>query len=419
MGELSVVPKSPEEPVSARATSFSTGSGASPDTSPTIPFALMTLPTVECHAFRIRADILNCSPSLGCTSFGETKRLRQRPRATNTAEMAGLFRTPAFLYTGLKKFTKQGFERAINDSSPAQVALMDAPATLASRVCLVTGANQGLGLEIATQLAKRQGTVYLCCRNPERGKEAVVKVKQASKNEDVHLVICDVSSLKDVNRFVNDWTKSKRPLHVLVHNAGVLIHHEDMSNKKKSVDGYEINFATNTLGVYALTKGLEPVLKLSGTPSSKSRVIIVSSGGAYTSGLEVDDLQGNSLSKDGSAYYARDKRRQIALAEYFDEHWHEAGDNVTAVSMHPGWADTEGVRTSIPGFWKTFKDKLRSPSEGADTVVFLSIVPQDELVGGAFYLDRHVQKKHLPLAWTQYPKSKATKLVERLDDFLK
>jgi dehydrogenase/reductase SDR family protein 12 len=356
--------------------------------------------------------------------------------------MASVFRTPAFLYTGLKNFTRHGFENAIRETSPAHVALMADPTSLASRVCLVTGANQGLvrpwfflvlmngfqarphttrctppsflqGLEIATQLAKRQGTVYLCCRNEQRGKDAVSKVKEVSKNDDVHLVVCDVSSLQDVRRFVQDWKQSKRPLNVLVHNAGVLIHHDDTSNKQKSVDGHEINFATNTLGVYALTQGLEPVLRQSGTPAFNSRVIIVSSGGAYTSGLEVDDLEGDSLAKDGSAYYARDKRRQIALAEYFDKRWRDGGDNVTAVSMHPGWADTEGVRTSIPSFHKTFRDKLRTVEQGADTVVFLSVVPK--LEGGAFYLDRRVQKKHLPLSFTGYSKEQVARLVEKLD----
>lgn len=327
--------------------------------------------------------------------------------------MASLLRTPAFLYTGLKNFTRHGFERAIGESSPAHVALMADTSTLAGHLCLVTGANQGLGLEIATQLAKRRGTVFMCCRNEQKGKDAVTKVKEASKNDDVHLVLCDVSSLQDVKRFVQEWRESSRPLNVLVHNAGVLIHHEDTSNKQKSVEGHEINFATNTLGVYALTKGLEPVLKASGMPASKSRVIMVSSGGAYTSGLEVDDLEGDSLGKDGSAYYAADKRRQIALAEYFDERWREAGDHVTAVAMHPGWADTEGVRTSIPGFHKAFKDKLRTVEQGADTVVFLSVVP--ELEGGGFYLDRRVQKKHLPLSFTGYSREQVARLVKKLD----
>jgi len=281
--------------------------------------------------------------------------------------------------------------------------------------CLITGANQGLGLEISLQMAKRHGTVYMACRNEQRGKDAVTKVKEISANPDVHLVLLDVSSLRDVERFVDEWKRSKRSLHVLVHNAGVLIHHEDTSKRQKSVDGNEINFATNSLGVWALTRGMEPVLKASGKPEKNSRVIMVSSGGAYTSHLEVEDLQGERLGKDGSQYYAADKRRQIAFAEYFDERWKAQGENVLAVSMHPGWADTEGVRTSIPGFHKAFKDKLRTVEQGADTVVYLAVAPQEDVVGGAFYLDRRVQKKHLALGVTKYSKQAVDRLAERLD----
>lgn len=330
--------------------------------------------------------------------------------------MASVLRTPAFLITGLKHFTRSGYERAIASSPEHVNEFMARRDSLVNQTIIVTGANQGLGLEISLQMAKRQGTVYMCCRNEQRGKDAVAKVKEASNNKDVHLVLCDVSSLMDVKRFVDEWEKSKRPLNVLVHNAGVLIHHDVASKgKQKSVEGNEINFATNTLGVWALTRGMEPVLKRSGTAERKSRVIIVSSGGAYTSGLEVEDLQGDTLGSDGSAYYARDKRRQIAMAEYLDEHWKKSGDNVMAMSMHPGWADTEGVRTSIPGFHKAFKDKLRNVAQGADTVVYLAVAPQDEVEGGAFYLDRRVQKKHLTLGFTGYRKQDVERLVERLD----
>lgn len=195
---------------------------------------------------------------------------------------------------------------------------------------------------------------------------------------------------------------------VQVNNAGVLIH-----DGSKSIDGYEINFATNTLGTYALTKGLEPVLKA----SSPSRVIMVSSGGALTSGLEVDDLESRTLkTKDGSDLYARDKRRQIALAEYFAQHW--AKDGVSCYSMHPGWVETEGVKSSIPGFYEKLKGKLRNLEQGADTAVWLSVCPEKDLESGEFYLDRHKASKHLFLAGTKYSNDKVDTLVKNLDAYL-
>lgn len=329
--------------------------------------------------------------------------------------MGSFIRTPLFLWTGLKHFTKSGY---LASSKTFDDTCMNRKDSLREKTCLVTGANQGLGFQISVELASRGSTLYMCCRNETRGKAALEKVKEISMNDDVHLILCDVSSLKDVGSLVKEWKESKRPLHVLVNNAGVLIHHDDDDGKKTvSVDGYEINFATNTLGVYALTTGLAPVLKMSASEQDVSRVIMVSSGGALTAALEVDDLEGkNCKSRDGSVYYARDKRRQIALAEYFNEEW--KNEHVMCCSMHPGWVETEGVKSSIPGFYNAFKDKLRNLQQGADTAVWLCVAPQEDVEGGGFYLDRSPQKKHLTMGGTKYSKEELYKLVKRLNEFM-
>lgn len=327
--------------------------------------------------------------------------------------LGSFLRTPLFLWTGLKHFTKSGY---LASSKTFDDTYMNRQDSLKEKTCLVTGANQGLGFQISVELASRGSTLYMCCRNEDRGRAALEKVKELSMNDDVHLVLCDVSSLKDVGNLVEEWKQSTRPLHVLVHNAGVLIHHEK-DKKCVSDDGYEINFATNTLGVYAMTTGLAPVLQMSATEDDPSRVIMVSSGGALTAPLEVDDLEGkNSKSLDGSVYYARDKRRQIALAEYFHELWKD--EHVLCCSMHPGWVETEGVKSSIPGFYNTFKDKLRNVEQGADTVVWLCVSPQECIKGGAFYLDRSPQNKHLPMGGTKYSQKTLQKLVQRLDEYM-
>lgn len=195
---------------------------------------------------------------------------------------------------------------------------------------------------------------------------------------------------------------------VKVNNAGVMVH-----DGQVSVDGYELNFATNTLGTYALTKGLESCLK----DSAPSKVIFISSGGALTAHLEVNDLESKKMkSGDGSDMYARDKRRQIALAERLAEDWKDSG--ITCCSMHPGWAETEGVKSSIPGFYNTFKDKFRNLEQGADTVVWLAVCPEDRIERGAFYLDRKPQSKHLPFAGTKYSEADVSVLVKNLNTYL-
>lgn len=271
--------------------------------------------------------------------------------------------------------------------------------------CMVTGANQGLGFHTAQELAKRGATLHMVCRNPERGQEAVQRVIASSGNSDVHLQVCDVSSLAAVRQLARSFEASQQPLHVLVNNAGVLI-----NEPATSADGYELSFATNTLGGFALTLLLEPVLKR----SAPARVIFVSSGGMLTEKLEVDDLQSKKAGKhNGSSLYAKDKRRMVALAERFSERWQGAG--VASYAMHPGWTVTEGVKKSIPGFYERFKASMRNLDQGADTIVWLALEDEAKLEGGAFYLDRAAQPKHLPLGGTTYSPEHVDKLWQQLE----
>lgn len=104
---------------------------------------------------------------------------------------------------------------------------------------------------------------------------------------------------------------------------------------------------------------------------------------------------------DGTKQYARNKRQQVALMEYFTEKYPNKGK---FVSMHPGWADTAALRDAMPEFHAKMKDKLKSAEEGADTINYLSIAPIKELKGGEFYHDRKVADKHLTISFTTYDK---------------
>jgi dehydrogenase/reductase SDR family member 12 len=169
---------------------------------------------------------------------------------------------------------------------------------------------------------------------------------------------------------------------------------------EESVDGHELNFATNTLGTFALTHLLQPSLERSG---QGSRVITVTSGGAYTAPLVTDDLQMAQLVPfDGMLQYARDKRRQIAMMERFAARFAQGGMAVGCYLMHPGWADTGGVRTSMPSFHKTMQRQLRTLAQGVDTVLWLSLMDTAGLEAGALYLDRQVQAKHTFMSGTHY-----------------
>lgn len=316
--------------------------------------------------------------------------------------MGGVLRGSVFLITGLKHFTKQGY---INASKSFDNSVMSRD--LKGRHCMVTGANQGIGFQTAQELAKRGCTLHMVCRNESRGQEAVKKVVEATGNSDVHLQVCDVSSLEAVRSLAKQFQASGDPLHVLVLNAGILA-----SERTTSADGFEASFATNTLvGTFVLARLMEPVLR----KSAPSRVIIVSSGGQYTEPLVVDDLQAEGLKQyDGSVQYARDKRRQVAIGERLAQLWGPAG--VGVYSMHPGWTETDGVKTSIPGFWKTFGSKFRPVELGSDTIVYLALEDADKLQPGGFYLDRAPQAKHLSWSGTQYTEQQVDTLCSKLSE---
>ncbi|KAF6260751.1 hypothetical protein COO60DRAFT_857255 [Scenedesmus sp. NREL 46B-D3] len=313
--------------------------------------------------------------------------------------MASYWRAASFLLMGNKHFTKHGYTRA---SKSFDNSCMER--SLAGRVCIVTGANAGLGFTCSQELARRGATLYMVCRSEERGRQALEKVRADSGNSDVHLAVCDVSSLASVASFAANWLASSRPCHLLVNNAGVLL-----NERLTTPEGQEQSFATNALGTAALTQRLMPAL-LAGAPS---RVIFVSSGGMYTERLHLDDLQHSSLQPwDGSAAYARDKRRQVAMAEHLTAAM--PGQGVSFFSMHPGWSDTEGVASSIPGFHKAFRDKLRDTQQGVDTTLWLALEDEVKLQPGAFYLDRSPQIKHLTLGGTQYSPQQAADLWRKL-----
>ncbi|PNH05887.1 Dehydrogenase/reductase SDR family member 12 [Tetrabaena socialis] len=323
----------------------------------------------------------------------------------------GVLRSVSFLMFGTKHFGKDGYARAAAKWDNSVMSRR-----LEGKVAMVTGANQGLGFETSQELARRGATLYMVCRNAQRGEAAVQRVRQATGNQDVHLQVCDVSSLAAVKSLAAEWEAAGRQLHLLVNNAGILVHERVLS-----ADGHESCFATNTLGSFALTRALGGVL----AASAPSRVVFVSSGGMYTAPLEpsspcvLPPLQTRHLDHsdmrkyDGMLAYSRDKRRQVALAERFAELW--AGAGVAVVSMHPGWATTEGVKQSIPGFYSFYKDKFREPAQGVDTIVWLALADGSALEPGAFYLDRAVQPKHLSLSGTQYGKDKVDELWAGLE----
>jgi len=253
---------------------------------------------------------------------------------------------------------------------------------LSQRRCLVTGANSGIGFETARALAGRGAEVVLVCRNRARGEEAAERIRRETGSRRVTLETLDVSDLAAIRE--SACRLATGPVDVLVHNAGVL-----PAERSETRDGLELTLATHVVGPHLLTRLLRSSLE----KSDDARVIWVSSGGMYTRRLDLSDPNWKRRDYDGVIAYAETKRAQVVLAELWAERLRET--SVVVNSMHPGWADTPAVATSLPRFHRVTRNILRTPGEGADTAVWLAASQRARDFTGRFFFDREPRRTHL------------------------
>ncbi len=264
-----------------------------------------------------------------------------------------------------------------------------APGALQGRTALVTGANRGIGKAIAAGLARLGATVLLTVRNRDSGELARTEIIEGNSEADVAVEVCDMSDLSAVRAFAADLSKRVSELDVLVHNAGVL-----PPTRIETADKHEVTLATHVLGPLLLTECLVPILGAADDP----RVILMSSGGMYTQSLPTDDPEYLDGRYSGVTAYARTKRMQVALTPILARRW--AGEHIRVYSMHPGWADTPGVATSLPAFRNLTGPLLRTPEQAADTALWLAATQPAPPTGG-FWHDRRPRPEHY-LPFTRY-----------------
>jgi len=313
-----------------------------------------------------------------------------------------IYRNVVWFTKGMSEYTKQGYQTAAKSFREG-----DLDVDLKDRSIMVTGANSGIGKVCALEVAKRGATVHMVCRNKERGEAAQKEIIETSKNQNVLLHICDISQPKQVYKFAAGFVEAKTPLNILMNNAGCMI------NDRQQIEGMESNFATNTLGTYILTKTLIPLI----AQSTQPRILTVSSGGMLTHKLDHEDLYHDKMKKfDGTMVYAQNKRQQVVMTEY----WARKYPNIYFASMHPGWSDTPAVQTAMPSFREKLINRLRTPEEGADTLVwsccYKNLENNDQYPSGCFLQDRTSVAKHLPLAWSKNTQDDEECLIKKLDD---
>lgn len=309
------------------------------------------------------------------------------------------YRNLVWFAKGMREYTKNGYLAAEKSFDPKALDV-----DISSRTFMITGANSGIGKDAAVCLAKKGATVHMVCRSETRGEEARKEITETSGNDKVKLHILDMSQPRKVWEFVETFTSSSEPLHVLINNAGCMVNTREVDE-----DGLEKNFATNTLGTYILTCGLIPLLLKQESP----RVVTVSSGGMLVQKLDTKDLQFGKMNPfDGTMAYAQNKRQQVIMTEK----WAEKQKEIFFSSMHPGWADTPAVQSSMPGFHRKMKDRLRTSEQGADTIVWLAIADMTKETSGCFYQDRKAVPTHLPLAWSKASDEDKNNLMTKLEE---
>jgi NAD(P)-dependent dehydrogenase (short-subunit alcohol dehydrogenase family) len=240
----------------------------------------------------------------------------------------------------------------------------------------VTGATGGIGRAIA--LGALAGGAEVWALGRDGAKLAALRAAAAPRTTRLHEISVDLSRVASVDSLPLDAGH----VDVLVHNVGVMLH-----DFRRTAEGVEASFATNLLVPFALNRALHT----HGALDVRSLIVSVSSGGAYGAKLDLDALEArDAASHDGFMAYAQHKRAQIELTR----HWNVQADGPRALVMHPGWVDTEGVRSSLPGFRRVMKSLLRTPEQGADTALWLAATRPAPHPEGGLWLDRHRDTEH-------------------------
>jgi len=223
----------------------------------------------------------------------------------------------------------------------------------------------------------------MVCRNQERGEKAKVEIEKVAPSAQIDLLIADCGLRSDVVKLVDNLKTRETQVDGLICSAGALL-----NEKTLTPEGVEVTLATHlAFGCHLLTHLTMPLLRKSPDP----RVVVVSSGGMYNTKFPSWDIASSQLGKyDGALAYSYAKRGQVLLCE----EWTKYNPDIKFMSCHPGWTDTPGVDSAF-GSSKKHLEPMRSLYQGSEGIVWLAIVPSSEIEGGAFYLDRTPQRKHV------------------------
>jgi NAD(P)-dependent dehydrogenase (short-subunit alcohol dehydrogenase family) len=254
---------------------------------------------------------------------------------------------------------------------------------LTSVRAIVTGASSGIGLETARSLARAGAEVTLAVRNPDAGAKAAQDIGKSTGSDDVRVAVIDLADQAAVASFVQTWNG---PLHLLINNAGVIT-----PALSRTAEGWELQFATNYLGHFALSRGLHSALAAGAGERGEARIVSLTSGAHMRSPIVFDDIQFERRDYDPQAAYAQSKTATSLLAVEASRRW--AHDGIVANAVNPG-----GVATGLQrSFTQKQKDYLaeaeaagaftyKTAQQGAATTLVAAVAAEFAHTGG-HYLD--------------------------------
>jgi len=249
-------------------------------------------------------------------------------------------------------------------------------ADLRDKVIVITGSNKGIGFETAKILSKMGGHIILACRNMEKANIAVKAIKALTGNFNVEAMHLDLSSFASIEKFVQEFQQRKLPLHILINNAAIVCPY------RTTADGFEVQFETNYLGPYLLTRLLLEKLK-----ETRGRIVIVSSKTHERAIVKLDDLQPKSYRPFQT--YSNTKLYNILFSNELNRRLQ--GSGIVVNSVRPGMVLTDIAKELRLWVRLCFATLVilfgRSVSEGAQTLVYAAISPELEGKGGLYYSD--------------------------------
>ncbi|MFI6265117.1 SDR family NAD(P)-dependent oxidoreductase [Micromonospora sp. NPDC051006] len=279
---------------------------------------------------------------------------------------------------------------------------------LAGRRAVVTGGASGIGVETARALAQAGADVTLAVRNPQAGQEAAADITATTGNDRILVAPLDLADQASVATFVANWDG---PLHILVNNAGIMA-----SPEMRTPQGWEMQFATNHLGHFALTTGLHRALAAAGG----ARVVAVSSAAHLRSPVVFDDIHFERRPYDPWEAYGQSKTANVLFALQATRRW--ADEGILTNSLMPG-----AIRTNLQRYISDEElNRMRSQSgggaaywktteQGAATSVLIATSPLLEDVGGRYFEDCQEAGPNQPGTRTGYaPYAMDPEAAERL-----